>query len=122
MDKLAIIDAVMKEAKKRPDDLFKAVFWDIAEKARDVMKLEGQKAVLYIKNTMMKDLKEKGYSVKELDIKLGFFRGHPYITSAPVSMTGVKDNDKVLGYLVAKYSPKYKFKGEVDGVSTFNLR
>jgi DNA primase catalytic subunit len=110
-------------AKKRPTDLFKGVFFDINEKIKEHRSKESEKARTYIENTIKKDMNSKKIKIVSLEIKLGSFKGNPYITTAPLSVVMSEDKaNNFLGYLNEKYSPKYKIKSIKDGIITYNIR
>ena len=81
-----------KIAGKRPDYLFKTFFYDINEKAKKYIDEQSKVAVKQIEDTLKKDLADSGY-VGELYVKLGKFKGHPYITSAKIKVSA-KENEE----------------------------
>jgi len=134
MDHKTIIERVAYTAiaGARPDDLFKGVFWDIKSKAKEYTDKQSEIAIQHIRNTMGRDLTGRGLQVGTLEVKLGKFKGHPYVTSAkllvrdpnePFQGENDKRISKLLSYIQSKYSPKYKLKKVIqDGTAEFNVR
>lgn len=112
-------------AKKRPADMFKGVFFDIREKAKELKEKWSQEARTNLQNTLIKDLKSKGVVVHSADVKLGKYKGSRFVTSAKlkVNVGDEASANKLLAYLQQKYSPKYKLKGVTeDGTADYNVR
>jgi len=117
-------------AKDRPDDLFAGVFFDIREKTKKMKKDLSDKAQNSLSNTLIKDLNSKGVKPEDFKLSLGQYRGSKFVTSAKfkAKMKDQKAADRLLEYLQARYSPKYKLKNvsepDDDGfvVASYNIR
>jgi hypothetical protein len=117
-------------AKERPDDLFSATFFDIREKTKELKKKWSEQAQQSLSNTLINDLKGKGINPIDFKLSLGQYRGSKFVTSAKfkAKMKDKESADKLLSYLQARYSPKYKLKSvsepEEDGVvvAAYNIR
>lgn len=110
-------------AKERPEDLFGGAFFDLRLKVKDLKKQWAKEAMESLKKTLIKDLKEKGYDVGELDMSLGQYRGSQFITSAKLSVNiGSEEKAKKLAEYLQKYSPKFSLKSFADGVASYNIR
>ena len=123
MDRIArelVTVAKMLVAKARPETLFEQMFFDL----RMEMKAVNDKKAHAIAGKLTKALKEAfGNKIVSAEAKLGQFRGHHYITSAPVVVKATdKQASQIEGVLKAKFSPKFHLKGVEDGVATFNVR
>jgi len=116
-------------AGKRPEHMFKALFYDIKEKAKSFTNEQAEKAIQHIDKALKDDLTRMGFR-GTADVKLGKFKGHPYVSVAKLKIeakppfSGEDDErvKKLLNYLQKKYSPKFKFKSVKGGVATFNVR
>ena len=115
-------------AKSRPDTLFEQAFFDMNERIKEMRKKRGDEIVAGLQKRLEGDFRKRGYKF-DVSVKLGSFRGHPYVTSAIVNLQAKKPFgdgdgrvDDILSYLQKTYSPKYKFKGIKDGVAKFNIR
>ena len=125
----AIADRVavyMLTAKKRPEDLFSAVFFDVRQKVKGLKDQWENEASDHLHKTLIKDLKSKGLTVNGLKVSLGQYRGSRFVTSAKMQVLKLdeKKAQELLGYLQNKYSPKYKLK-KVDpetGIAEYNVR
>ena len=126
MDKETIDRIVIKLAKEkaRPATLFEGVFFDMKQDIKKYSDMKAKQAVISLQTTLKEGFSGQGYDC-EVSLKLGKFRGHSFITSA-ILMIANKLNDKminkILEYLIANYSPKYKYKGIEDGKHKFNVR
>jgi hypothetical protein len=116
---------------KRPEDIFKGTFFDINQEAKDFVTEKSKEAIVKIQNALKSDLESKGLKVIELNMSMGKFKGHPYVSTAKLSVQATgkkieKDDVRVktlLDYLVKKYSPKYMLKEVTDdGTAIFNIR
>ena len=128
MKRGAIADRVavcVLTAKKRPEDLFSAVFFDVRQKIKGIKDQWENEASDHLHKTLIKDLKSKGLSVQGLKVSLGQYRGSRFVTSAKMQVANMdeKKASELLKYLQSRYSPKYKLKGvSEDGVAKFNVR
>lgn len=116
---------VAKIAKSRPNDLFGATFFDIREKAKQFKKVESEKAIKLLENSLIKDLSSKGVQVLNSKFSLGQYRGSQFVTSAKMSIGGIRDEkaaEELAGYLRGKYSPKFKLKSFSEGRGEYNIR
>ena len=112
-------------SKGRPSDLFGATFFDIRERAKKYKDEQSSKAVGFLKGAIVKDLSEKGISISSIDIKLGKYKGSQFVTSAKVSLSGIKNSEqaeKISQYLSFKYSPKFHLKSFENGLAEYNIR
>lgn len=119
---MKIIDKYLKES----ENLFKSTFSDIRSKAKKWKKEQSKLAVKYIRNTMIKELKNKGIDILFLKLSLGRYRGSHFITSAKLSIKCDSNEkaEKVLNFLTNNYSPKFKLKDydEEDKIAKYNVR
>jgi len=121
--------AAKRIGKKRPDDMFKALFFDIREEAKRFIDREAQNAIRKMDAALKSDLAGRGLQ-GNLEMKLGKFKGHPYVASANLVVKPKQayegDGDPralaLLSHLQEKYSPKFKLKNVRDGIATFNVR
>ena len=110
-------------AKAEPDDLFGSAFWTLRERAKDLKEKWSQEARESLQNSLINDLKSKGVDVQSVEISLGKYKGSRFVTSAKVRVVVKSEKAaKELEAYLKKYSPKYIFKGIVDGVAEFNIR
>jgi hypothetical protein len=109
-------------AKERPTTLFEAQFFDLRQKAKEMKRAMEKQVVEGLKAKLAADMESKGVKVVRLEFSLGSYRGSGYIASFPMDLTGVKDPEAVATYLRGTYSPKWKLKGVVDGVASYNVR
>ena len=109
---------------------FKAIFKDISNKIKIVRKKMNEDAVGQMTKELEDALKSKGLSISLLNISIGAFRGHSYITSAKIEVgsqppfTDEEDNrvKELLKWLQEEWSPKFKLKGVENGIAKFNVR
>jgi len=106
-------------AKERPVTVFESVFWDIREKIHAVQDKLVKLAVVKLRTKVETDLAEKGYEVLEVSPKLDKFHGSYFITSCRVVVRGGGNLEE---YLRSAYSPKFRLKETVEGISTYNVR
>ena len=106
------------------ENLFKDVISDARKAGKRVTKDLSNKALNDLEAKMRSDLKSLGYVVNSLDISLGSFRGHHYITSSKLSVNIKADQDanKLLAHLVDVYSPKFKLKSIDGSIANYNIR
>jgi len=110
-DRIAGIVAFRVFAKKRPDDLFGAAFFDLREKAKALKDEWSQKAKLQLQDILVKDLTDLGFKVEAVTLSLGQYRGSKFMTSAKVSVTAPSEKKaQDLANHLLRYSPKYVFK------------
>ena len=111
-------------AKKRPDELFKGTFHDMKEALKKVKTQYAIQAQKKVENQMNDTLTNMGVIVLSLDIKLGKFKGHAYISSGKlaVKVENEEEAKKLFSFLQTKMSAKYKYKGFKDGVAKYNIR
>ena len=110
--------------------MFKSAFADIRKKINEIKGKMSDEAVTKLTTQLEKALNGKGLTIQLLSVKLGKFRGHPYITSAKIEVTNtppfmdVEDEKLVelLDWLKTEWSPKFKIKSVADGVAKFNVR
>ena len=91
-------------AKQRPSTLFKQVFFDIREKAKKQKNEQSDKAAIWLQKQLLGDLRSKNLMV-ELKLSLGQYRGSKFVTSAKMTVSGLKDeevDEKLAGYLRGK--------------------
>jgi len=126
-----IIDRVAARilAKAPPTDMFKKVFWDIAQEVKELVENMSAEAAEKIKAAMMQDLAARGVNIVDLSVSIAKFRGHPYVTSAKLEISGQFSGEtderltNLLTYLQRVYSPKYKLKSVPhEGGAMFNVR
>jgi len=111
-------------AKKRPEELFKGVFFDMKEALKNVKTQYATQAQKKVKSQMIEKLRSRGVNVLSLIIKLGKFKGHAYISSAKLA-AAVEDEEaakNLFSFLQSQISAKYKYKGFKDGVAKYNIR
>ena len=118
----------MKKYNLLCESLFKDTLKDVRKKGKDIIYKMSKDAVEDMGKTLRKDLESK-YTVSQLDIKLGRFRGISFITSCKLSIkpkggevTDEAQVETLLKYLQDKYSPKFKLKSISNGEAHFNVR
>lgn len=131
MDKNNIINIIAREEiARKSKGLFKDVFFDLNEKVKEYITKEANKTAIFLKKEISKYMEEKKLK-GDIDLKLGKFRGHPYVSTARLIVLPVKPfkNDKdqriaaLLKDIQEKYSPKYQFKEITEnGAAVFNIR
>ena len=123
------VDAHKEAAKARPTTLFEQAIFDVKTKVKGMKENLTQKTIPYLTNKLKTDLATQGFQ-GTVDIKLGKFRGSPFVTSSKLYVSanppfkGETDSRLILllNHLKANYSPKFKFKSLTDGVAFFNIR
>jgi len=104
--------------------LFVDVIHDEKEKFKKLLNDEIDIEITKLEKKLKKDLASKGFKVISCDLKIGNFRGHPYITSAKMILEFKSNHNKLLSYLQETYSDKFKLKN-VDkdkNIMTLNIR
>jgi DNA primase catalytic subunit len=111
-------------SKDRPNTLFEQAFFDLRIKMKDLKHDAAEKILKRLEKTLKEDLISKKVDVKDLDMKLGAFRGSNFITSSKlhVIMRSEEDAQRLAKYLQETFSPKFKFKKLEDGIAEFNIR
>ena len=116
---------------KEPEGLFREVFHDIVKKSNEENEKKFKKAVQWLQEQIGGDSASHNLSVVSLEVKMGKFKGHAYITSSPLTVKGKtkfkSESDEIivkfLEFLRDKYSPKFLVKSlNEDGSVTFNIR
>jgi len=124
MNRLQIIALKIAKKKKEPLTIFEKVFDEFKSDVKKYEKNKAELAISALKTTLNADLKKAGYEA-ELSISLGKFRGHYFVTSAKILISDAmtdKQVEKLLAYMIATYSPKFKYKGMEDDKHKFNIR
>ena len=111
-------------AKERPRTLFEGIIHSTKELVKEYKEEVFERARRDIYSHLLSDLKSLGIPIHLLEVKLGKFRGHPFITSSKVEvkMKDEKTANKFLKVLNNKYSPKFKLKSFSNGLARFNIR
>ena len=113
-------------AKKRPSDLFSAVFFDVRQKVKGIKEQWEDEAASHLQKTLINDLKSRGLSVTGLKVSLGQYRGSRFVISANMEVGRLdgKGAKELLVYLQSRYSPKYKLKSydPETGMAKYNVR
>jgi hypothetical protein len=126
MDNLRIINKIARDilSKERPNTLFEQAFFDLRLKMKDLKHDAALKVIKKIEDSMRHDLIQQGYIVKDLELKIGSFRGSDYVTTAKthIQMNDEKKANELATYMQQKYSPKFKFKGLENSIAEFNIR
>lgn len=127
--RIAVSEALVASflfAGERPSDLFGATFFDLREKMRAMKTDLEDKARSTLEGILRKDVTGQGFTVSELKVSLGKYRGSQFITSAKlIVVTGTETKARKLEeHLVAKYSPKYSLKNfdRSSGEAEYNVR
>jgi len=111
-----------RQAKKsRPNDLFAGYFWDVREKAKGLKNKWSDEVRTKLEEELLADLRANGVNVESHKLSLGQYRGSKFMTSAKLSLSGVKDSEGLLTWLRGKYSPKFKIKSEDKEAGTVSL-
>ena len=123
---IIIAEEILKvniEAKDKPKTLFEQSFYNLRNEMKDLKHDAALKVIKKIEDSMHQDLTQKGYIVKDLELKLGRFRGNDYISSAKLHIvTKNEESQTFLNYLQSTFSPKFKLKKIENGVEEFNIR
>jgi len=124
---IIIAEEILKvniEAKDKPKTLFEQSFYNLRNEIKDLKHDAAEKILKHLEKTLREDLISKKVDVKDLDMKLGAFRGSNFITSSKlyVTMRSEEDAQRLAKYLQEKFSPKFKFKKLEDGIAEFNIR
>ena len=124
IDRMAARVAFYTLASGQPEDeLFPAAFSVVRQKARDYKEELELEARDSLQNSLIKDLKDRGYEVISVEISLGKYRGSRFVTSAKVK---VKTKDigqaRALVKILQGYHPHYNLKEWQDGIATYNIR
>jgi len=109
---------------------FKTIFKEISAKLKVVRKRMNEEAVGKMTKEMEGKLRARGLIISLLNISIGAFRGHSYITSAKIEVGNkppfVDEDDsrvkELLTWLQEEWSPKFKLKGVENGIARFNVR
>lgn len=107
------------------EPVFGAAFSVVRQKARDYKDQLEEKAMNSLKDSLIKDLTDRGYEVISVDISLGKYRGSRFVTSAKVR---VLSNDmrqaKALVKELQRYHPHYSLKSfdEDTKQAEYNIR
>ena len=75
-------------------------------------------------DAMQKDLMALRIPIHSLEVKLGRFRGHPFITSSKVEIDMMDEHSAkgFVKYLQNKFSSKFKLKAYSNGIARYNIR
>ena len=124
IERMAARVAISEIAGQVEDTVFDSAFSVLRQKARDFKDDLEQKAKNSLQNSLIKDLKGRGYDDVSVEISLGKYRGSRFVTSAKVHVK-VKDEKeaKALVKVLQRYHPGYSLK-EIDesGMAFFNIR
>lgn len=107
------------------EELFGAAFSIVRQKARDYKDALEQKARDSLQDSLIKDLKGRGYEVVSVEISLGKYRGSRFVTSAKVRVLAKDARDaKALVKVMQRYHPRYSLKSfdEQTKQAEYNIR
>ena len=116
---------------KESKGLFKDRLSDIRKQGKQLIQKLSKQESGELEKTLRKDLTSKGFTVSELILKLGRFRGNYFVTTCKITLKPKNrkfqdENDstitKLLNYLKEKYSHKFKIKSVENGEAKFNVR
>jgi hypothetical protein len=113
-------------AEGQPEEpLFGAAFSVVRQKARDYKEELELKARDSLQNSLIKDIKDRGYDNVSVEISLGKYRGSRFVISSKVRVLS-KDigHAKALVKFLQRYHPKYMLKhfDEDTKVAEYNIR
>jgi hypothetical protein len=106
--------------KERPQTAFEGGFWDMREKVKEFKDRAAAIVKADLEKKLITDLKGRGIEVVGMDLKLGRFRGSYFVTTCKLSVR--PGSPELEEHLRAAFSPKFRLKETVDGVSTYNVR
>jgi hypothetical protein len=126
IDRMAAKVAFFILADRQPDDpIFDATFSVLRQKARDFKDQLEEKAKNSLKDSLINDLKGKGYEVISVDISLGKYRGSRFVTSAKVRIKAKDAREaKAVVKDLQRYHPRYSLKtfDEATKQAEYNIR
>ena len=107
------------------EDIFGAAFSVVRQDARDFKEQHEELARQSLQDSLINDLKQKGYKVVSANVVLGKYRGSRFVTSAKVAVT-VKDarDAKVLEGHLKRYHHRYHLKtfDQNTRLAEYNIR
>lgn len=116
---------VLADGRDEESDLFSSAFSIVRQKARDFKDGLEEKARNSLKDSLIKDLKDRGCDVVSVDISLGKYRGSRFVTSAKVRVIAKDARDaKSLVKFLQRYHPRYSLKtfDEQTKQAEYNIR
>jgi len=126
IERMAARVAFFVLAGEQPEDtIFDAAFSVLRQKARDYKDDLESKARDSLKESLIKDLKDRGYDVVSVDISLGKYRGSRFVTSAKVRVLAKGIGQaKALVKILQRYHPRYSLKSfdEQTKQAEYNIR
>lgn len=109
---------------KKEKTIFDNAKKKVKDEVKDILNKKMKSMLEGMKKLLADDMSSKNLSVVgDIEMGLGNFRGHPYISQVKMYVDNPPDINKLLVYLQAKYSKKFKLKNtDENGVSLFSFR
>ena len=123
-DNLALRIAIEVLSKEPPETVFEGIMHE----TKKVVKQRKDEAFEYARSmifdAMQKDLMSLRIPIHSLEVKLGRFRGHPFITSSKLEIDMMDEHSAkgFVKYLQNKFSSKFKLKAYSIGIARYNIR